>query len=143
MAESTSFLSLPGELRNHVYNLYASMNKPTALTIIGCQSGFQCVQPLAQVSCQIRHEYNSFAVDFEDDFSQVTRLTMVVTDFEFKELETHFEDLEDSMLSLKEVRVKLIFTEACLDIGTRTTMSRMHSQRVWYWNFSPTGLAHR
>lgn len=138
VSSSTSFLSLPGELRNQIYKIYASEHVPRALYVVHGQ--IECVEPpLSRVSRQIRQEVASLDFECAVNASRAESLTAVVTDFDFGALADLFERLQGRrdkcssriVFELDVIEIKLVFTKTTLRMSDKERTRRPYSRDRW------------
>lgn len=134
---ATSFFSLPGELRNHIYELHISTYKPAWTQFTRGRLNNIWSSPLARTCRQIRNEVLSLKPQVEPQLSNADNLFAVVTDFDFTPLILLLRDAEYrddtsnglpnalNLLLIKRMRLHLRFTEACLDFSFGEAYDRM------------------
>lgn len=112
---SFAFLSLPGEIRNQVYEYYAVAHHPKT---IGVRYGRISPPPLARVSRQVRQEFESLRQShgWQSDLSRVTKTRAKIRNLDFRGLFfllTKMVGDHELFLQLQMLRIKLIFTGVC------------------------------
>lgn len=112
---TSSFLSLPGELRNLIYEQYMLLHQPRT---IGIRHGQVLGPPLARISRQVRQEFDSLCKGsgFQMNLSRVIKIRAKVRNLDFAGLVRFLmTDVSGQSLAfqLKRIKVLLDFTETC------------------------------
>lgn len=112
MASPPSFLSLPGENRNNIYEAY--IDDCEAVELIGKR-----VHPpsLAQVSQQVREEFSLMWVDRCTNLPKVITVGAVVFDLNFDWLEKFLK--ASSTPNIIRIQARLVFTRAAAFLSSK------------------------
>lgn len=131
--DKNSFLDLPGELRNEIYEACVADYAPTTVSLIGKHLASP---PLDRASKQVRQEFSSLRGDYETNLSKVKHLEADVLDLDFGPLIGLLDRFVDhdnfgDGKALERISVRLVFTSACRSMGSEAVNWNLLLMQHW------------